>query len=103
MNLYTMVGSGIGSLEATALGTRLAAWHDAMVAHERKMRAGRTGEVCDEDCPHAEARSLWVDAMEIFGDRAQELRFLRSRATAAAESANVFMRPEQSRAVTVEL
>jgi len=82
MNLYTMVGSGVGSLGANALGKRLAAWHDAMVAHERKIRAGRTEEVCNEECPHAEARSLWVDALEIFGDRAQELRFLRSRASA---------------------
>lgn len=103
MNLYTMVGSGIGSLDATALGKRLAAWHDAMVAHERKIRAGRTEEVCDEECPHAEARSLWVDAMEIFGDRAQELRFLRSCATASSESSKVFVRSEQSSTATVEL
>jgi hypothetical protein len=103
MNLYTMVGSGIGSLEATALGKRLAAWHDAMVAHERKIRAGHTGVVCDEECPHAEARSLWVDAMELFGDRAQELRFLRSRATASSESLKVFLRAEQSGTATAEL
>ena len=83
MNLYAIVGAGIGSHEAAALRTRLAAWHDAMVAHERKIRAGRTARVCDEECPHAEARSLWVDAMEIFGDRAEDLSFLRSCATAS--------------------
>ena len=103
MNLYTMVGSGVGSLEATALGKRLAAWHDAMVAHERKIRAGRTEEVCDEECPHAAAQPLWVEAMEIFGDRAQELRFLRSRATASSDPSQLFVRTEQSRPATVEL
>lgn len=85
MNLYAMVGTGNGTPEAAALSARLAAWHDAMVAHERKMRAGRTGEMCDEECPHGEARMLWVEALEAFGDRAQGLTFLRSRATAASE------------------
>jgi hypothetical protein len=85
MNLYTMVGSGNGTHEAAALSARLAAWHDAMVAHERKIRAGRAEAVCDEECPHAEAPALWVEALEIFGDRAQELTFLRSRAIVAAE------------------
>ena len=103
MNLYTMIGSGIGSLEATALAKRLAAWHDAMVAHERKIRVGRTEEVCDEECPHAEAQSLWVAAMEILGDRARELRFLRSRATASSESSQRFVRSDLSQAATVEL
>jgi hypothetical protein len=36
--------------------------------------------VCDEECPHAEARTLWVEAREVFGDRARQLTFLRSRA-----------------------
>jgi hypothetical protein len=84
MNPYSMVGSGNGTPEAAALSARLATWHDAMVAHERKIRAGRD-EVCDEECPHAEAGWLWVEALEIFGDRAQELTFLRSRATVASE------------------
>jgi hypothetical protein len=79
MNLYMMVGSGRGTPEAVALGARLAAWHDAMVAHERKIRAGRPDSVCDDECPHAEARTLWIEALDVFGDRAQELMFLRSR------------------------
>jgi hypothetical protein len=79
MNPYSMVGSGNGTAAAAALSARLASWHDAMVAHDRKIRAGRAEEVCDEECPHAEARTLWVEALEIFGDRAQELTFLRSR------------------------
>jgi hypothetical protein len=55
-----------------------------MVAHERKIRTGRADAVCDEECPHAEASTLWIEALEVFGDRAQELTFLRSRAAAAA-------------------
>jgi hypothetical protein len=79
MNPYSLVGSGNGTIEAAALSARLATWHDAMVAHERKIRAGRE-DVCDEECPHADARTLWLEALEVFGDRAQELTFLRSRA-----------------------
>ncbi len=78
MNPYSMVGSGNGTPVA-ALSVRLATWHDAMVAHERKIRAGRE-EVCDDECPHAEARTLWVESLEAFGDRAHDLTFLRSRA-----------------------
>jgi hypothetical protein len=83
MNPYVMVGYGIGTHEAADLCTRLTAWHDAMVAHERKLRAG-AGEDCDDECPHAEARGLWSDAVETFGARAHELIFLRSRATGAS-------------------
>ena len=83
MNPYTIVGSSIGTPEAIALGARLASWHDAMVAHERKIRVGRV-DTCDEECPHAEARDLWVAAMELFSARAYELTFLRSRARVRA-------------------
>ena len=85
MNLYTIVASGNGTHERAALSARLAAWHDAMVAHERKIRVRRAAEVCDEECPHADARALWVEAVEMFGERAQELAFLRSRAMVVAE------------------
>ena len=54
-------------------------WHDAMVSHERRLRAGRAGDVCDEDCPHGEAPALWAKAVTMFGDRANGLSFLRSR------------------------
>jgi hypothetical protein len=86
MNLYSMVGSGIGTHEATALSVRLASWHDAMVAHERRIRIGRADAICDDDCPHAEAHTLWTEALEVFGDRARELSFLRSRATPGNDS-----------------
>lgn len=80
MNPYTILSSGLGTHEATALRARLSAWHDAMVAHERRLRAGTTTDACDDECPHAEARALWSEAVALFGARAQELTFLRSRA-----------------------
>ena len=82
MNPYVMLGSGLGTNEAAALSARLSAWHDAMVAHERRLRTGRTDDRCDDECPHAEARALWSEAVATFGPRAQELAFLRSRASA---------------------
>jgi hypothetical protein len=80
MTPYTILSSRVGTNEARELSSRLSAWHDAMVAHERRLRAGTTGDTCDDECPHAEARSLWPDAMTTFGDCAHELTFLRSRA-----------------------
>ena len=80
MTPYAMLGSHIGTHEAASLSSRLSAWHDAMVAHERRLRAGLTDDVCHDECPHAEARALWSEALQAFGSRAQELTFLRSRA-----------------------
>jgi hypothetical protein len=84
MNPYVMLGSGFATNEATTLSARLSAWHDAMVAHERGLRAGRTEDSCNDECPHAEARALWSEAVATFGPRAQEVTFLRSRANASA-------------------
>ena len=89
MNPYAILGSGVGTGEATSLCARLNAWHDAMVAHERRLRAGGKGHACDEDCPHVEARTLWAEALATFGDRANDLAFLRSRAIIASESAEL--------------
>jgi len=80
MNPYAMLASGSTTSTSSALAARLAAWHDAMVAHERRLRTGRTGDVCDDECPHVEARTLWAEALAAFGERARELSFLRSRA-----------------------
>lgn len=85
MNPYAMMASGSGTSISSALAARLAAWHDAMVAHERRLRTGRTRDVCDDECPHVEARTLWTEALATFGDRAHELSFLRSRATSLAQ------------------
>jgi hypothetical protein len=83
MNPYVSLGSRVGTSEAASLSERLTAWHDSMVAHERRLRVARTGDLCKEECPHVEARSLWADAVATFGDHARELSFLHSRATAA--------------------
>jgi len=87
MNPYLMLGSGLGTNDATSLSARLSSWHDAMVAHERRQRAGGTREVCDEECPHAEAPVLWSEAVALFGARAHELTFLRLRGTLSARRA----------------
>ena len=93
MNPYTILSSGPATREAAALSARLTAWHDAMVAHERRLRAGATSDACDEECPHAEARTLWGEAIEVFGARARELTFLRSRAIASSESSEELIAP----------
>jgi hypothetical protein len=80
MNLYAALSSGSATGEGVALSARLSAWHDAMVAHERRRNVGRPSEACDDECPHAEALELWTEAVAMFGSRAHELTFLRSRA-----------------------
>ena len=80
MNQYTILSSPMSTHEAALLSARLSAWHDAMVMHERRLRSGAAGAVCHEECPHAEARTLWAEALVTFGRRAHELTFLRSRA-----------------------
>jgi len=83
MNVYRMIGNHAGTPEALDLAERLSTWHDAMVAHERG-----AGEGCDEECPHAEAGPLWDDAVRTFGDRAEELQFLKARARPRADSSS---------------
>jgi hypothetical protein len=80
MTPYAMLGSSVGTAEAASLCVRLTAWHDAMVAHERRLRTGRTTDGCNDECPHVEAIALWTEALETLGARASELTFLRSRA-----------------------
>jgi len=92
MKLYTSIGTRLGSQEATELSERLAAWHDAMVAHERQLRAGHATIECHDDCPHSEARVLWQEAVATFAEHADDLTFLRSRAVRPAETTTT--RPE---------
>jgi hypothetical protein len=94
MNPYGIVDSGIGTPDAASLRARLMAWHDAMVAHERRLRSRRTADVCSDECAHVEARELWAEASALLGTRASELTFLRSRALDAAAS------PRRSTAAT---
>lgn len=82
MNPYVTLGSAIGidTIDASTLSARLTAWHDAMVAHERRLLSDGPGEACHDECPHVEARSLWAEAVATFGAQAHSLTFLRTRA-----------------------
>lgn len=84
MNPYAIVS--VDTTEAGSLRARLIAWHDAMVAHERRLRSSKTTERCDDACPHVDARALWAEVSAVLGARAGELSFLRSRALAASTS-----------------
>lgn len=48
-----------------------------MVAHERRRRALEV-DTCHDECPHVEAKKLWVEALDVFGDDANMLGFLRA-------------------------
>jgi hypothetical protein len=88
MSLYRSVATVVGTREALDLAHRLAAWHDAMVIHRR--RAGdATGTLCDVDCPHEQATSLWLEAIDVYGERAHEFAFLRSFGVAPEQQENV--------------
>jgi hypothetical protein len=77
MVLYRSVGNAVGTREALELAHRLAVWHDAMVVHQRRTGGGG-GPPCDGDCPHDDASALWSEALDVYGERAHELRFLRA-------------------------
>jgi hypothetical protein len=95
MSLYRSVATAVGTREALDLAQRLAVWHDAMVMHRR--RAGDdAGPSCDLDCPHEQAESLWLEAVEVYGDRAREFAFLFSFGGASSRQQNV--RPSELRA-----
>ena len=78
MNPYAILASSIGTTEAASLTRRLTTWDDAMVAHLRRLRTSRASDVCDEECPHVEAKVLWSEAVAIFGAKATRLSFLRT-------------------------
>jgi hypothetical protein len=82
-NPYLLIGARLGVPGTDPLLHRLAEWHDAMVAHERARRY----QSCDEECPHAQARQLWKEAVNKFGRGASELAFLRSRASQLGKAA----------------
>jgi hypothetical protein len=88
VSLYRSVANAVGTREALELAPRLAAWHDAMVMHRR-----RTGDAaslsCDVDCPHEHAESLWLEAVDVYGERAHEFAFLRSFRSASNPRENV--------------
>jgi len=82
MSLYQSIATFIGTHEALDLAHRLAAWHDAMVIHRRRAGEAATPS-CDPDCPHEQAESLWLEAVDVYGERAHEFAFLRSLGSAS--------------------
>ena len=88
MSLYRSIATAVGTREALDLAHRLAVWHDAMVMHRR--RAGQQGgPSCDGDCPHEQAESLWLEALEVYGERAREFAFLRTFGGVSSHPQNV--------------
>jgi hypothetical protein len=83
MNPYARLASAAADSPAQELVARLIAWHDEMVAHKRRVRAGAETDLCHESCPHEEARALWLEAARVFGNRARDLTFLAACADAA--------------------
>ena len=83
MSPYAMVGAHLDARDAASLRARLMAWHDAMVAHERRMQSTAASEICHDECPHVTAGMLWAEALSVLGSQANGLTFLRSRATGA--------------------
>lgn len=86
MSMYRLIETADGLRAPADLAERLAAWHDAMVTHERSRRAGAAATRCDDECPHVEARELWAEAVSVLGDGARQLTFLRSRALGEVQS-----------------
>jgi hypothetical protein len=82
VNLYQSLGNAVGTPEALELAHRLAVWHDAMVVHQRRAGASRSTR-CEPDCPHVDAESLWLEALDIYGERAHGLGFLRTHGRSA--------------------
>lgn len=76
MNVYRVLGDRIGTTDARDLAQRLVRWHDAMVKHLRVMH--RHARRCPEGCPHEEAQTLWMAAVDVFGDDAGTLGFLQT-------------------------
>jgi hypothetical protein len=93
MNPYAIADLASGTADAASLRARLVAWHDAMVAHERRLRSEPATDRCGDECPHVEANELWAEASALLGARARELTFLRSRARSAAAAADAEAQP----------
>lgn len=88
MTLYRSLANAVGTREALELAPRLAAWHDAMVVHQRRAGTIR-GPRCDGGCPHTDAEVLWSEAVDAYGERAHELRFLRGHVSRFNETSSL--------------
>lgn len=95
MNVYRMIGNNVGTAEALDLAERLSSWHDSMVAHERG--SARSGQGCDDECPHADASTLWEEALHTLGEKADELRFLRTHGVGRTDARRLGTRASRGR------
>lgn len=80
-DVYRAFFNRVGTDRALALAHDLDRWHGRMEPHRDEiLRLGFApdGHPQWEDCPHAEARRLWVRALDVLGSRAGELEFLRA-------------------------
>jgi hypothetical protein len=84
--MYRSIASAFGTPAALDLAHRLAAWHDAMVIH-RRLVGDEARNACEADCPHDEAELLWLQALDVFGERAHQFAFLRTFGSDVAGSA----------------
>jgi hypothetical protein len=73
--MYRTLGDAVATGTARDLAEQLVAWHDAMVNHERAAKLRPL--VCGDDCPHGQAGMLWAEALDVFGEDACKLVFLR--------------------------
>jgi hypothetical protein len=87
MTVYRSLANAVATREALELAPRLAAWHDAMVVHQRRAGTVR-GARCDGDCPHTDAEVLWSEAVDAYGERAHELRYLRGHVSQFNENSS---------------
>jgi hypothetical protein len=89
VDVYRQVANRVGSADALLLAQELRAWHDSMVSHQRTLtRLGFSPQSCRDwdECAHGLARDLWGKALEVFGQDADALTFLRESAAGAAEA-----------------
>jgi hypothetical protein len=86
--MYRILGDAIATIEARELAERLVAWHDAMVNHARAAALRRA--ICDDGCPHDQARLLWAEARSVFGDDAGRLAFLRKHGERSVAAAGLY-------------
>jgi hypothetical protein len=88
LDVYRLLARRVGTANADELADELKAWHDAMVRHERALSTSDRGCADLEECPHLTAAELWTRAKEIFGEEADTLTFLRTRAETRALSSS---------------
>lgn len=89
LDVYRHVANRVGTNEAIAFAHELSVWHDAMVKYRRQIaRLGFDPDryAPDDDGAPADARDLWIRAVEIFGAYAAELEFLRQSAERGREA-----------------